>query len=293
MNKYILLAAVAISLVACNTEDNYIDEPIAAQISATIGDDPLSRASDTKWDNGDCIGISMSERYVNMRYITEDGDGSFDGTTLYFKNKREPVTISAYYPYTGSEGQTPDVIRASTDTDRQNATEQPKFDFLYASMDGVTGADPNVNLTFSHMMSKLTLTFKNGAGDTDNVNKITSYTLEGLLLDGTFNPVTSECAADSNPKSLTITLTGAPEDKPLTSLILFPQDVEKLILKINDSEDQDYVCELKLKDNRLESGKNYLFTITVNKTGLSVNPSIAEWKPESSNGNAMSDDSEE
>lgn len=296
MNKYILLAAVAISLIACDTEDNYIDEPVAAQISATIGESPLSRARDITWESGDSIGISMSGRYINMKYVTENDDGTFAGTTMYFKNKQEPVTITAYYPYTGVEEQTPAAIEASTGADRQNSKEQPKFDFLFASLEGVTGANPNVNLQFSHRMSKLTLVLKKGNQGTD-VSKITSYTLEGLAIDGTFNPVTGECGAKSDAETapLTINLTEVVSEKALPSLLLFPQEVDKLTLKIKDREDQDYTCELKLADNRLAPGNNYLFNITVKKTGLTVvNPSITDWKGvDSEDHDAISDDSDD
>lgn len=291
MNKYIFLVAVAISMAACNTEDDFIDEPIEVQINATIGECASSRASNDKWDSGDCIGLFMSGRYFNMEYSTESGDGTFTGTTMYFKNKQEPVTITAYYPYTGIEGQTPDIIEASTAAERQTSAEQSKFDFLYAVKENVTGLAPNINLAFSHKMSKLTLTFKDGNIGTD-VSKIKSYTIEGLTLEGTFNPVTGMCAAKYgvDAKPLTMNLTNVVSEIALPSLLIFPQAVDKLILKIKDTQDQDYRCELKFADNRIASGNNYLFTITVKKTGLSVNPSIIDWYKVGGEGNAISDD---
>lgn len=293
MNKYILLAAVAIMLIACDNDDNYIDDPVAAQISATIQEKSMSRARDITWDSGDSIGISMSGRYLNMKYITADGTGAFDGAAMYFKNKQEPVTISAYYPFAGSEKEAPSIVEITTDADRQNTEQQAKFDFMFASAEGLTGANPNVNLQFSHKMSKLTFVFKNGDGM--NVNKLRTYTIEGLILDGTFDPATGVCAAKSEAtaKPLTISLTDVVSEKAMPSLLLLPQTIDKLILKITDSDDQNYSCELKLADNSLASGNNYLFTITVNKTKLSVNQSIIDWREIEVSGDATSDDSED
>lgn len=280
MKKYILLAAVvAVSLTSCNTEDNYIDEPVAVQISATIGESSQSRAGNVKWADGDNIGISMSGRYLNIRYTTENGGGTFSGTTMYFKNKQEPVTITAYYPYTGTEGQTPAVIETTTGADRQTDAEQPKFDFLYAIKENVTGANPNVNLTFNHRMSKLTIALISGNAGTD-ISKITSCQINGLVMEGSFNPVSGVCSADASASATTLTVSPTIDNEKavLPSLILFPQTINSVTMKITDSENQEYGCELKFDGNRLESGNNYLFTIKVNKTELNVEDhAIANW----------------
>lgn len=284
MKKYILLATASLALAACDTEDNYTDEPVAVQISANI--ETLSRASDVKWDAGDNIGIFMSGRSFNINYVTEKGDGMFTGNPIFFKNKQEPVTITAYYPYTGTEGETPDAVTASTGGERQTATEQSKYDFLYAVKENATGAEPNVNLTFKHMMSKLTILFENGNIGTD-VTKITSCEINGLVLDGTFNPATGACAASAGTPAAPLKLTAT--QGVLPSLILFPQTVEKVTLKISDIENQDYSCELKFDGNRLESGNNYLYTIKVSKTGLNVDYSINNWTEKTDESEAMSE----
>lgn len=290
MKKFILLAAAAISLAACSSEDNYIDEPIAAQINATIGESALSRASDISWGSGDNIGVTMVGHYTNMKYSTANGDGVFAGTPIYFRNKQEQVTITAYYPFSGTEGQMPDAIEATTGSERQTPELQPAFDFLYAVKENATGANPNVTFNFSHMMSKLTLVFKNGNIGTD-VSKITSCQINGLILEGSFNPQTGVCAAKTATPASALNLSPTVTNGvALPSLILFPQTVDKVTLNITDSENQAYSCELKFNDNRLESGNNYVYTISVKKTELVVNSSIADWKTEDLTGDAKSDD---
>lgn len=289
MKKYILLAAVAISLGGCNSEDAYMDDPIAAQISATIGDNDPTRASDITWDKDDNIGITMSGRYSNIEYVTANGDGKFEGTAMYFRNKQEAVTITAYYPYTGTEGKTPAIIETSTGVDRQTKAEQPKFDFLYAMNENVTGADPKVKLVFQHRMSKLTLTFKNGNDGTD-VSKINSCRIDGLIMEGTFNPVNGDCSAKTTGTA-TFTLTPTVKHgEALLSLILFPQIVDKVTMHITDSENQEYSCQLKFDGNRLESGFDYSYTIKVMKTGLSIEDySISKWTEKKEESEATSE----
>lgn len=282
MNKYILLATAALALTACEAEDNQIDDPVAAQISANIGDD-RSRASDIKWDNGDVIGVTMSGRYFNMAYSTENGDGAFEGTVMYFRNKQDLVTISAYYPFTGTEGETPGVIVTSTESERQTASEQTKFDFLYAVKENVSGANPNVDLLFRHQMSKLTLTFVNGNKGTE-VGLITSYSIEGLVQDGSFDTETGICSITSGAPAKTLSFTfpegTVKEGVALSPLILFPQNpgADQVRLRLSDSQGQDYACTLSFGPDGLVAGSNYQFTIKVSKTGLTVNPTIAPWE---------------
>lgn len=289
MKKYILLASVALAMTACGSDDNYIDDdtPVAVEITATIGESSLSRAGDISWANGDRIGVTMIEsdgakRYANMLYTTPDADGIFTGTPLYFKNKLDAVTLTAYYPFAGTEGTSVSVIEASTLAADQTPVGQALFDFLYDSKADVIGTDPKVKFTFSHKMSKLTLIFKNGNGA--DVSTIKSCVIEGLVLQGSFDPADGTCAAksgvDAQPLSVDVTA-GVVHEAPQSSLIIFPQTVagNGLRLKITDTDGQEYACDLTFENNSILSGKNYLYSIKVNKTGLTVEQStINKWE---------------
>lgn len=292
MKKIYLLAATILALAACNNDDNYDNQPVAAQITATIGENVVARASDNQWAKGDKIGVTMGTKYLNMEYTTEAGDGIFTGTTMYFNNKTEPVTLTAYYPFTGREGESP-VFEASTPAETQTPEKQLDFDFLYSKLSDVTGSNPKIAFPFSHRMSKLTIIFIGGSGM--DVSKIKSYSIEGLILDGTFNTATGECAAksDADTGSLDIILSqGDVEDgKALSPLIVFPQgsDSKAVTLKITDSDGQNYACELQFKEG-IVSGNNYQWKIKVNKTGLIVDKStISDWNKEELGADANSD----
>lgn len=316
MKKIILLAAVTLAMTACDkNDDNVVPASGAAKITATIGESTLSRASDAEWGEGDEIGISSivgdkAGPYINVKYTT-GGDGDFTGeTTIYFYKL---MTLTAYYPFTaftGEEGEAPGIITADTDAGNQSEEKQPKIDFLYAGATYIdtSGNVPEVKFTFSHKMSKITLIFENGNLDEKgdrivtgaDVSKITSYTIDGLRLDGTFDTETGECAANSDvaaaPLSITMSEGTVKNKVTLPSLIVFPQSpADKVRLKLHDSENQDYVCDLNFGDKGLESGKNYQFTIKVSKTGLNVDPSITDWSlvEIKENHTAESDDSDD
>ena len=297
MKKYILLATASLSLVACDNNDNLLDRPVEAKITASIDNTSVSRASEAEWNSGDKIGITMSDRYINMEYETATGNGVFTGNTLYFLNKQNVETVTAYYPFTGTEGTAAGIIEISTTAETQTPSEQTKFDFLYTKKENVTGANPTIALDFSHKMSKMTFTFKKGNDGTD-VNKITSYSIEGLILDGTFDTATGVCAnknVASQPLTIDLSATTVTSGTSLTPLIVFPQKPagNSLTLKIHDSDNQDFICTLNLGANGIVAGNNYQFTITVKKTELSVSSTITDWITEEINGDAISDDSEE
>ncbi|MDE5976596.1 MAG: fimbrillin family protein, partial [Muribaculaceae bacterium] len=283
MKKFLLLVAAAVTLAACTNEDNIIDidneEPVKAHISASIQNSSITRVADQSWASGDKIGVTMVGRYNNLAYTyTEAENGKFEGADMYFRNKRDAETLTAYYPHSGTEGTPPEIIEANTSGDFQTPAEQTKYDFLFAKKENVSGSAPNVTLDFSHKMSKITFTFKKGNDGTD-VSKITSCRITGLVLQGTFNPVTGDCAATTGIPTSPLDLSlSVQEGVALPPLILFPQNVEKVTLKITDSEEQEYSCELKFADDRLESGNNYVYTIVVKKTALNVEQfTIANW----------------
>lgn len=284
MKKYYILAVAAIALAACNNDDNYIDEPVAAQITATIGRSVVSRVSDTSWADGDKIGITTGAgKYVNVLYqYNADEGGKFTGNQIYFKNKREPEDFYAYYPYTGTEGAVPEEpIEASTDASNQTPENLPGIDFLYAEVKGAVAADnPTVDFSFDHKMSRITFTFINGNNGA-NVSLMTSYKIEGLVMAGTFNPKSGVClASDAAPVDLKMDVSGVQSGVAVNSLILFPQSVaeKEVMLRVSDSEGGKYFCELSFENDRLEPGNHYQYTIIVNKTEMIVGKSsITPW----------------
>ena len=99
-------------------DDEYVDNtPVAARITAGIGNSVSSRAAGTAWAKGDKIGITTlrgdESKYVNMEYTTENGDGKFAGTPMYFQDAQAEVTFTAYYPFTGTEGTAPDIVEST------------------------------------------------------------------------------------------------------------------------------------------------------------------------------------
>lgn len=297
MKKIYFFAAAALALAACSNDDKYADNgPVAAQITANIGESTMSRATGTAWDKGDKIGITTfreneqgvnESKYVNMEYITENADGVFTGTPMYFQDKTKPVDFVAYYPFTGTQGEAPSPIEAVTSAENQTAINQPKIDFLYDHRKSITGSNPKVNFVFSHRMSKLTFTFKNGTGA--DVSKITSYAVEGLTLTGSFNPADGTATASGDAATLTMENVTVTNGASVPSLIVFPQNTggKTVNLHIYTNDNQHYACQLQFGGGEILCSNDYQYTITVNRTGLNLDKStIADWGVKLFNGDA-------
>ena len=280
--RFFALAALALALVACNNDnENLNGAPVAAQFTANIA--PATRASGTTWTGGDRIGITdigNDSQYGNVPFILKNGKFEAAGKVIYIEDTKTH-TFRAYYPYNAAGG----ILAATTDATAQQ--NQPAIDFLFAS--GATGDknNPVVSFTdktdkggednsFHHRMSRITLTFEAGDGVDFSVVKPERYTLDGLLLTGTFNTADGIATADNGAQTGELAMNLA--DGVLTSsIILFPQTVASLPLVVN-YKSQEYHATLTVPEGALQAGNNYTYTVKVRNKVLEVSEAtIAKW----------------
>ena len=280
--RFFALAALALALVACNNDNEILNgDPVAAQFTANIA--PATRASGTTWTGGDRIGITdigNDSQYGNVPFILKNGKFEAEGKVIYIEDTKTH-TFRAYYPYNAAGG----ILTATTDATAQQ--NQPAIDFLFAS--GATGDknSPVVSFTdktdkggadnsFHHRMSRITLTFEAGDGVDFSMIKPERYTLDGLILTGTFNTADGIATADDGAQTGELTMELA--DGNLTSsVILFPQTAASLPLTVN-YRSQNYRATLTVPEGALQAGNNYTYTVKVRNKGLEVSEAtIAKW----------------
>ena len=216
---------------------------------------------------------------------------------IYFQTP-ESVTFRAYYPFTGTPGESAGVLTGvSTGSENQTAENRPLIDFLYATGATADTHHPTIDFTdntkdngrdcsFHHCMSQITLTFEAGSGISFTAVKPVSYKLSGLTLTGSFDTETGVAKADENAQAadLTMGLGGA----LTSSVILFPQTITSIDLTVNFN-DNDYNATLTVPDGALKAGNNYTWTVTVRNKDLSVGSAvISDWNPVSG-GNVNAD----
>ena len=121
-------------------------------------------------------------------------------------------------------------------------------------------------------MSQITLTFEAGDGVNFSVVKPERYTLDGLLLTGTFNTADGIATADNGAQTGELTMNLA--DGNLTSsIILFPQTVASLPLVVN-YKGQEYHATLTMPEGALAGGQQlYLYRSRYATKSLKVSES--------------------
>lgn len=303
----ISVAAISLLLTAgCSGEEN---EPggnasNAAIITASVGktDNVAStRASETAWDAGDCIGISTSStstkgktNYINIRYQT---DGSVfspvpgaagEDNTIYFQGT-SPMEFTAYYPCQGANGTKPGnngiITRTLTAAD-QSTANLPDIDYLWAQKTAPS-SNPKVDFLFSHRMSRLVLNFKAGAGVSLPPDGL-AYTLTGLVQEGAFDTSTGEAkATGSTPADLTglpttTTTTTTATGQGTGTTILWPQAANSVRLQLTLN-GITFGAVLTFPSGTaageaLAPSTSYTFNVTVERTGLEIgNADIDGW----------------
>ncbi len=265
-------------------QDNDAPTLTRAEFTATIAEQYLSRAANAAWDAQDEIGISGVtglREYANVEYVTTAGDGVFaavrEAETILFTTD-DPVTFTAYYPYS-TEGTQP--LTAST----ADQNQQRQFDFLYGTGTG-SNAAPDVALAFTHRMAKVVFTLKTGEDVTYDELKAATMEVDGLVLSGTFDPQSGEAAADATQSAATLTLDETTQrtldDEAETvsyEVILFPQQPAEALELTFHSGGAGYRTLLTLPDEHsLLVGTQYDVRVTLNKTEAVVNGcTIADW----------------
>lgn len=281
----------AMFAAGCSEENNEPggNVPNAAIITASVGQAgsvASTRASNTAWDAGDCIGISASSakgktNYVNIRYMT---DGSVfrpvpgaagEDNTLYFQDASS-TEFTAYYPCEGANGTRPGsdgILTKTLTATHQSPANLPAIDYLWAQQTAQSSS-PEVNFLFSHRMSRIILRFKADAG----VVFLGTYTLTGVVTAGTFDTSTGQAKATGTPSALENLPTTTTGGQPTGTVILWPQAAHALRLQLTlDGTTSDAALTFPAGDG-LKPSTSYTFNVNVKSAGIKIEKAdIEDW----------------
>ena len=298
-SRLIFISLLALLLAACTDGNDPMtpaDGEVAARIMADINN-VATRASGDAWTADDRIGISTvpgtKTSYANIPYIWNGTEFGPESTVIYFQSQEE-VTFNAYYPFAGTVGAPAGIIAKTTDANAQK--DLPAIDFLFAEGAKADKTNPMVEFTdksknngednsFHHRMSMIAIKFTEGDDMAFVGGKLQSYTLKGLVLEGTFNTETGEAKTTDGEQAadLTISIENPTVDNGVFTaapVILFPQDMNGAIGIEVTVDEQTYKATLVIPNGKkaLEAGNNYTWPITVSKTGMSVgHAEIKDW----------------
>ena len=282
MIKFFALALLAGAMVSCNTEDTASTTPngkVAVQFTGGISVN--TRAAGVAWANGDRIGIFMTgtkqalsadaikEGVDNVCYQTS-GSIAFSpisgGKTIYYPIDGD-VDFYSYYPQTT-------VSNYKVALNVADQTNQEAIDFMYAKTTGCNKATPQVDLRFSHMLSRLILNVQPGNGLTeDDLNKL-KVTIKDQNTTATFNLADGVISGEGNPAN--IQMKTVKVGKKYEAILLPTKSTTREIeFDLDNGHDAPFVWTMATD---LKGGNLYNYTtVKLTRTGVKLSGTIKPW----------------
>lgn len=275
------LAAVAL-MAACSDENGFNKGSNAEGIVFTSS--ISTRATDTSFEGGDQIGISMTVDggivASNVQYGTEDGQSFTSPSPLTYglASGAASVGFLGVYPYSANVSGGVYSFTLSTDA----GTPLTKNDIMHASTPGIAVNTKTVPLDFSHKLVKIVMKLSDASGAAvEGANlAITNQQVAGTLnlTDGTVSA--TDAATSTMPFAANADISGEYQAIVMPS----PEPVQGRCITIENG-DATYNCPLD--QEVFEPGKKYTFTVTLNANGtleegepITVVPSVTDWTPE-------------
>ena len=294
MIKFFALALLAGAMVSCNTEDTAsttANGKVAVQFTGGISVN--TRASGLAWADGDMIGIFMTganqslsadaikEGVDNVCYQTS-GSIAFSpisgGKTIYYPIDGD-VDFYSYYPYTT-------VSNYKVALNVADQTNQEAIDFMYAKTTGCNKATPQVDLRFSHMLSRLILNVQPGNGLTeDDLNKL-KVTIKDQNTTATFNLADGVISGDGNPANIKMK---AVQVGKRYEAILLPtaSKIREIEFDLDNGYDAPFVWKM---DQELTGGNLYNYTtVKLTRSTVDMSGTIESWNVVRNNNENIAD----
>lgn len=281
-----VVGLAVLALTACENDANEhsSDGRTALVVSSTtIAGQPATRATDTAWEAGDAIGITMFEAGTSTlvpanpvagKYTTADGKGAFapadKDNTLYYPTQNKKADIVAFYPYAPLTGEA--VVPVSV----ASQTKLSAIDLMVADkLTDKSATDDAVTLTFRHKLVKLDITVdkEDTAAGIDLSKAVVS--ISGAPLKASWNLAAEALTVDAASKAsveLPATYTAA-TDRLSAEAILLPGAAEGVKILITAS-GATFAAALP---GDLKAGTKNSLRIHLKMTGVKVEAAVTDW----------------
>lgn len=317
---FMTMAAATMILAGCSNDENEPVDNWNGEIRLTSGVTVQTRANsadvpDKQIADGQVVYTWVdkagdSEGYIKAWTLTAQGDGTFTGSTQHYPTDGKNLDFYAMHVNSSFTEDT-DILPESAITHGVTADQSDNLgtaylnsDLLYGLKKGVARSKDAVNLTFYHLLSKVEVALKSGAGNP--VLSGATVTIENTRLKAAFTPSkiadinntdlsTAQTAraglvtcptSENDPASIKIATNITSDDfstgTVYAAAIIVPQTVAKntQFIKIALTDGGTFYYSIPdVGGFTFESGKMYQYKITVNQSDLTVKSDISDWKP--------------
>ena len=314
MKKYFVLAAAAITLAACSSEEENV-QTWNGEIRLSYVDVIQTRAGQEiqpkAFDSGESLDVFINEHTTGtpsitytqpLIYTTGNNGALTEPSTQYFPQNGNGVDIYGVYPSGTADDVNAESIPFSVQNDQSTTAGYKASDLMVGApaSNPVAKTASSVQLSFLHCLSKININIS--AGDGVDVNDlagatVTIYTNTNdaiFNIQGALNPADQDkrvTAVESQGQAAgptviagTLTASGNNDFEGLSAIII-PQDIPagSLFIAITATVGQTTTTYRYSLPNivnvvSFDSGKVYTYNLTVKKSGLTLNnTSITDW----------------
>lgn len=310
MKKHLFFAAALVALAACNNEEfTPADDPnTPMEIRLSSGIDMQTRANsadvpDKQIAEGQAVGVFINDAKngdvvsANLKYNADGSGGLTLATTSpaqeipYYPANGNGVKMTAYHPYDDRAAITGSAYEFAVSTDQSSNANYYASDLLYSASSEYARQKTAHSLAFKHKLSKVECTLTPGSGSPDLTGATVS--IVGAQTNIIFRPADGTLRSPTNATTADIKLNSTIATGSYIGIIP-PQTYSKgsQFLKITLASGGTFYYTIPNggadNDLALAGGNVYKYTITVNRTGLSVTSTIEPW----GNGGTHSGDAE-
>ena len=289
--KIISACAVLAALASCSSDHELSQqsaEYTPIRIQANVGGITTKAAHNllTSFDNEDAINVYITENVpeggktsganYSPTVYTHNGSQFNAATTQYFPSNGNGIDVWAVYPSTVTEGNAEFTISSN----QTNDADYKKSDLMFATKLTNKHKDDNINLSFSHQLSKIIVKLVKEEGvDGD---------LTGAVIKLTNVSMAATLNVSSSGINITSTTTTGNDELTIgnyipdngTAAIVIPQRTDDMQFKVNLANGGSYTANMPNNTTEFETNKEYTFTLTLKANGISISADINEWNKE-------------
>jgi len=306
MKKFLLLStitAIAAGFISCNQIDDEI-KPMESRKEVFFSSNIIkvtpppvkTRMAGAEWAVNDPIGIFMFdetstdvvEGMANIKYVSTNAGttGKFeaDDVTIFFPDNGNKVRFMSYYPFTTN------LTGNTYKVDVSDQTDPPAIDLLYSFDTNAkydkTSPDKKVTLVFDHKLTKISINVKPGDGLEEKDLENIIVTLEGFNTKANFDLISGVLSDPSDDETIITPLVITAKEGYVVSseAIIIPTanpSSAKIVFNLNNEDETEGVKNdiftWTFKEKALENGFEYVYDVTVRRSGIVVEATINDW----------------